>query len=341
MNILWIFAHPEQRSLNASLRDEGLAELEAAGHSTRLTDLYAIGFNPVVGRSDFEGDLAGRDGTAGDGTGRDGSPRLRVGEAQERGYAERTLSADILAEQEKVAWADVLVFQFPLWWFGPPAILKGWFDRVFVQGFAFGIEDEQGRVMRYGRGPLSGRRALVVTTVGGRATAFEGRGVHGHLEDVLHPLLHGTFWYAGIEALPPFLVPGADRLDERGYADHARALRTRLRELPGTTPIPYRAQNDGDYDEQMLLRPELAPGRTDLAAHRTDSAALRTDADADASRADTSLAPEAADRRILSPTGLREPEQGGGSASGGASEVGGVGAAAAVEGTEGAPVGAR
>ncbi|MCK1796728.1 NAD(P)H-dependent oxidoreductase [Streptomyces sp. XM4193] len=332
MNILWIFAHPEQRSLNASLRDEGLAELEAAGHSTRLTDLYAIGFNPVVDRSDFEGDRARAEDADHDSGGHDGSDhdrtaRLRVGEAQERGHAERTLSADILAEQEKVAWADVLVFQFPLWWFGPPAILKGWFDRVFVQGFAFGIEDERGRVMRYGRGPLSGRRALVVTTVGGRATAFEGRGVHGHIEDVLHPLLHGTFWYAGIEALPPYLVPGADRLDERGYADHVRALRTRLRELPVTAPIPYRAQNDGDYDDRMLLRPEIAPGRTDLAAHRTDSAALRADAGAQVPDGDPAAGrPSAAERA---------------SGAGRASGVDGVGVAAAVGGSEGAPVGAR
>ena len=262
MKVLWIFAHPEQRSLNASLRDEGLAELDATGHQTQLSDLYAMGFCPVVDQADFPEEPP--------------RERLRVGAAQKRGHANQTLSADILAEQAKVAWADVLVFQFPLWWFGPPAILKGWFDRVFVQGFAFGLRDERGRDLRYGEGaPLAGRRALVITTVGARATAFHARGVHGHIEDVLYPVLHGTFWYTGIEALPPFVVYGADRLDARGYASYAHDLRTRLRDLPDATPLSYRGQNGGDYDEDLLLHPEVAPGRTDLVAHRTDADAWR------------------------------------------------------------------
>lgn len=262
MKVLWIFAHPEQRSLNASLRDEGLAELAAAGHQTQLADLYAMGFRPVVDQADFPAEPS--------------EERLLVGAAQKRGHSDQTLSADILAEQEKVAWADVLVFQFPLWWFGPPAILKGWFDRVFVQGFAFGLHDEQGRDLRYGAGaPLAGKRALVVTTVGARPTAFHARGVHGHIEDVLYPLLHGTFWYAGIAALPPFVVYGADRLDARAYASYAHDLRDQLRALPDATPLTYRSQNGGDYDDDLLLHPEVAPGRTDLAAHRADPHAWR------------------------------------------------------------------
>lgn len=66
----------------------------------------------------------------------------------------------------------MLVFQFPLWWAGVPAILKGWFDRVLVQGFAFGLTAPDGRVRRYGEGGLGGKRALVITTIGARASAF-------------------------------------------------------------------------------------------------------------------------------------------------------------------------
>ncbi|WP_435858918.1 NAD(P)H-dependent oxidoreductase [Streptomyces varsoviensis] len=53
MKVLWLFAHPEQRSLNASLRDDGIRALEELGHETRLSDLYAMGWNPVVDRSDY------------------------------------------------------------------------------------------------------------------------------------------------------------------------------------------------------------------------------------------------------------------------------------------------
>lgn len=269
MKILWVFAHPEQRSLNSSLMAEGLRELAGAGHETQVSDLYASGFDPVLGAGDFPAEPA--------------DDRLRVALAQKRGQADRTLSADILAEQEKVRWADALVFHFPLWWFGPPAILKGWFDRVFVNGFAYGIHDERGRTVRYGDGGLAGKRALTITSVGGRETTFGPRGVNGGIEDVLFPLLHGTYWYAGIAALPPFVVYGADRLDEDGFATQAALLRERLRALPDAETIPFRAEAGGDYDADLVLRPEVAPGRKDLGAHRKPEASLAQDPVAPAS----------------------------------------------------------
>ncbi|WP_461030062.1 NAD(P)H-dependent oxidoreductase, partial [Streptomyces sparsus] len=192
--------------------------------------------------------------------------------AQERAYRRSALSADIAAEQEKVRRADALVFHFPLWWFGPPAILKGWFDRVFVQGFAFGLKDADGNHRRYGDGGLAGKRALTVTSVGARASGFGPRGVHGHINDVLFPLLHGTYWYTGLAALPPFVVYGADRLTPAGYERTAARLRTRLRELPDAEPLPFRSERGGDYDADLVLREHLAPGRTDLGAHYASAA---------------------------------------------------------------------
>ncbi|WP_199836286.1 NAD(P)H-dependent oxidoreductase, partial [Streptomyces sp. NRRL F-4489] len=126
MKVLWLFAHPESRSLNAALRTEGLRTLEAHGHEHTLSDLYAMKWNPVVDAADYD---------------HDPSDRLQVGDASERAYATGRLSPDIADEQRKLAWADTLVLQFPLWWYGMPAILKGWFDRVFVKGFAFGHTD--------------------------------------------------------------------------------------------------------------------------------------------------------------------------------------------------------
>lgn len=196
MNVLWIFAHPEGRSLNGALRDHGAATLRRHGHHVRHSDLYAMGWNPVVGPEDF---------------GHDPAARLVVGAESQRAHAAGALAPDIRAEQDKIAWADALIVQFPLWWYGMPAILKGWFDRVFVQGFAFGVTDDRGRTLRYGDGGLAGRRALVVTTAGARATGLGPRGVHGAAEDVLFPLLHGTLFYTGMDVLPPLVITGADR----------------------------------------------------------------------------------------------------------------------------------
>ncbi|WP_367125116.1 NAD(P)H-dependent oxidoreductase [Streptomyces phytohabitans] len=264
MKVLWTSAHPERRSLNAHLRTEGLRALGAYGHEHRESDLYAMGWDPVLGAGDVRPDGAG----AGE--------RLFVGEEQQRAYERGALSADIRTEQEKVGWADALVFQFPLWWFGPPAILKGWFDRVLVQGFAFGVRDGHGRTRRYGDGGLAGKRALAVTSVGARASGFGPRGVHGQLDEVLFPLLHGTFWYTGMAPLPPYAVYGADRLTAPEARARVAELRARLRELPTAAPIPYRREAGGDYDEGLVLRPSAAPGRTGVAAHvRADAGRCR------------------------------------------------------------------
>ncbi|WP_156724838.1 NAD(P)H-dependent oxidoreductase [Streptomyces apocyni] len=253
MRILWIFAHPDRNSLNGSLLTEGLSTLDELGHEHQVSDLYAIGFKAVL---DAE-DVPGAD-----------PERLLVGSEQERAYRGGELSQDILAEQAKIAWADVLVLQFPLWWFGPPAILKGWFDRVLVQGFAFGLKDADGRVPRYGDGGLAGKRALIVTSVGARESGFGPRGIHGHLDEVLFPVLHGVFWYTGMAPLPPFAVYGADRLRAADFPRAAEALRERLRTLPSAAPLPYRYEHGGDYDEDLVLRPHVAPGRSGVAAQR-------------------------------------------------------------------------
>jgi NAD(P)H dehydrogenase (quinone) len=253
MKILWVLAHPEQRSLNASLMREGTAELAAAGHELQISDLYAMRWNPVLDAPDTRPDTPGS--------------RLLVGPAQERAYTTGTQPPDVAAEQAKLAWADALVLQFPLWWFGPPAILKGWLDRVLVQGFAFGLRGPDGRTLRYGEGGLSGKRALIVTTVGARASGFGPRGVHGHLPQVLWPLLHGTFWYTGMTPLAPFAVYGADRLTEPEYHDHAAALRDRLRRLPDAEPLAFRAEQGGDYDADLRLHPWIAPGADGLGVH--------------------------------------------------------------------------
>jgi NAD(P)H dehydrogenase (quinone) len=257
MKVLWIFAHPEQRSLNASLMREGLRELRDQGHGTKVSDLYAMGWKAVLDADDVR--------TAGHGT---PPGRLTVGAEQEHAYTTGGLTEDVREEQRKIAWADTLVLHFPMWWFGPPAILKGWFDRVLVQGFAFGLRGADGRVLRYGEGGLSGRRALVVTSVGARESGFGPRGIHGHVDDVLWPLLHGTFWYTGMAPHRPFVVYGADRLTRAGHEQYARALRERLRTLPDAEPLPFRTENGGDYDDALTLRPWIEPGADGLAVHR-------------------------------------------------------------------------
>ncbi len=259
--MLWIVAHPDRRSLTRALADEGVAHLDELGHDVRVRDLYAMDWNPVVDAADFAHDPA---------------ERLLVGEAAKEALRRGTLSDDIRAEQELVRAADVLIVQFPLWWYGMPAILKGWFDRVFVNGFAFGVTDpDTGTVLRYGDGGLRGRRAMIVTTIGAREAAFGPRGIHGELEEVLFPIQHGIFHYTGMDPLPPFAVYGADRATAHDFARAAARLRERLSALADIEPVRFRTQNGGDYDADLVLRPHVAPGVTGLAAHYLTSATER------------------------------------------------------------------
>ncbi|MFB4317169.1 NAD(P)H-dependent oxidoreductase [Actinomadura sp. 21ATH] len=206
------------------------------------------------------------------------------------------------------------MLQFPLWWHGMPAILKGWFDRVFVQGFAFGVTDGRDRTLRYGEGNLAGKRALVVTTAGARGTGMGARGLHGDTEQLLFPLLHGTLWYTGMPVLPPLLIPRADRLTPGRYEPAAALLRERLRGLATDAPIPYRRESGGDYDADLVLRPHLEPGRTGLHIHTGDRPARRDPAPARTETAPTATNPAETNPARVSGAGANGARAEGGTA---------------------------
>lgn len=254
MKVFWVFAHPDQHSLNASLRDEGIAALREDGHEVVVSDLYAMGWKAHLDRGDL-GSLP------------DAPPE--ISRATSHAFAAGTLAEDIRVEQDRLRWADTLVLQFPLWWYSTPAILKGWIDRVFAKGFAYGIADRNhpGRTFRYGDGPLSGRRAQVIVTTGSPEPAMGPRGVNGQLDQVLFPLLHGTLWYVGMDVLPPFPVFGADRLSGDRFTQAAKELRSLMLGLEAVAPLPYRTQNGGDYDDDLVLRDGIGPERGGLDVH--------------------------------------------------------------------------
>lgn len=249
---LWLYAHPRRDSLNDQLFREGTKAL-AENYAVTTSDLYAQGFDPVLGNRDL-GDLSGKAGNIGE----------LAGEAYERGQ----LSAEVQDEQSKLAAAELLVIQFPLWWYGMPAILKGWFDRVLTSGFSHGDLDPHLAVpRRYGDGGLAGRKALVVVTAGEDERSIGSRGISGDLETLLFPLTHGVLWYVGIEALDLHVIHDADTLDADTVDREVRRLRTRLDTLHSEPGRPYRRLSDGDYQGTRALHPGLLPGRTDLGIH--------------------------------------------------------------------------
>jgi len=255
MNVLIVYAHPEPRSLNGSLRDLAVRHLTARGHDVRVSDLYAMGWNAVADRGDF--------------LDHDPGARLVYTHASKAAFAGDSQRPEIAAEQQRLRWADAVILQFPMWWFSMPAILKGWVERVFAYGFAYGVGVHEGERWgdRYGEGTLAGRRAMVSVTMGGREPHYGDRGVNGALDDLLFPIHHGILYYPGIEVLPPFAMYQVDRLTPAQWQAAATAFEARLDGLFTDEPIAFRRQNGGHYDARQVLKPGLGAGASGTRIH--------------------------------------------------------------------------
>lgn len=150
-----------------------------------------------------------------------------------------------------------------------PAILKGWIDRVYACGFAYGVGAHGGARWgdRYGEGTLMGKRAMLAVTLGGREPHYTDRGVNGRLFDVLWPIQHGILFYPGMSVLPPFALYQADRFNDAHWVEARESFQVRLKDFFTELPIAFRTQNGGDYDEQQVLRQGLGSDRDGLMVH--------------------------------------------------------------------------
>ncbi|XP_045153979.1 ribosyldihydronicotinamide dehydrogenase [quinone]-like [Echinops telfairi] len=182
--VLIVYAHQEPRSFNGSLKKVAEEELSRQGCSVTVSDLYAMNFEPRATRKDIDGAFSNPE------------PFNYAVEAYEA-YKKKSLARDILDEQKKVQEADLVIFQFPLYWLSVPAILKGWMDRVLCQGFAFdfpGFHDS---------GFFKGKMALLSLTTGGTAEMFTKDGAIGDFRYFLWPLQHGVLHFCGFKVLAP------------------------------------------------------------------------------------------------------------------------------------------
>ncbi|CCH61961.1 hypothetical protein TBLA_0F04280 [Henningerozyma blattae CBS 6284] len=151
-NALIVLAHPESHSLNHSLMEATVKDLKSKGYQVKVSDLYAMNWDAFVKRSDFKNVTEVQ--------------AVSMLEASGRAYTEKALTEDVMEEQAKIEWADLIIFQFPLWWYSMPAILKGWFDRVFSNGFAYGFGFPRDDDI------FSKKKALIMVTIGAEEKRF-------------------------------------------------------------------------------------------------------------------------------------------------------------------------
>ena len=149
MKHLIIYTHPNRNSFNHALMETLVEELQAHDQDVQVRDLYALKFDPIIKQSDYE--------------------MIARGEVPE----------DVGREQEYIRWADSIFFICPIFWSGLPALLKGYIERIFSQGFAFKFVEQEFK------GLLVGKKVVIINTTGGSLTMYQSSGMLGSIRQTI------------------------------------------------------------------------------------------------------------------------------------------------------------
>ena len=221
MNVLVVSAHDDTKSYVAALHNTTLGVLERAQHTVTVTDLYAQQFNPVASSIDFKTSS--------------GTHSNYMFEQQRAVNTGSGFSPDVDGEMKKVTDADLIIIHFPLWWGGPPAILKGWFERVFAMGFAWNADN------RYSEGLLRGKKVLITVSVGDPDSYYTSEGMHGAtVEQHLYGLLHSTLAFCGLDVYRPFIVQNVTAAGQDELEQNIQSYRDLLQSIESNTDYIYK-----------------------------------------------------------------------------------------------------
>jgi NAD(P)H dehydrogenase (quinone) len=252
MKSLIVLAHSEPLSYNAALVRAAQESLESSGHEVRVSDLYARGFAADEHPRHYPR--------------RKDPTRFDATTEQQFSADANALPQDVQREIDDLMWADLLVLQFPLWWFGMPAILKGWMDRVFVYGKLYSSR------RRLHTGVFSGKRAILSVTAGSSADACAHDGQEGDTRFHLWPVYY-SLHYLGFTVLEPVIIFGVRggftgepaRAQQRYLDEQLQAHRARFGAIDAIPAIPFNAAED--WDERRKLRPH-APVHSPFIRHQ-------------------------------------------------------------------------
>lgn len=236
---LIVLTHPDKRSFNGAWAQATAAAATAQGDTVLWSDLYAMGFNPIEAVECYPEWARTRP--------------FDPLKAQDEAAQTNTLPQDVQAEIDKLKRADRVVFHFPLWWFTPPAILKGWFDRVFAHGALHSVDQ------RFDSGLFQSKKALFCVTTGANQNESSFNGKEGDVSMLLWPTAY-TLRYLGFAVLKPKVVHGV-----HGYhtGEQQLALESRLQtvlrdqstliaQFDSRSCIGFNA--DADFDTDGRLR---------------------------------------------------------------------------------------
>lgn len=186
MKNLIVYAHPNSGSLNHFFKQTVLESLQESGEEIEVRDLNQINFNPVLSLDDMNGQRMGK------------------------------VADDVKTEQDFIAWSDRIIFIYPIWWTGMPAIMKGYIDRVFSYGFAYRYD--QG----IQKGLLTGKKTIIINSHGKSNAEYEAMGMDKALALTSDT---GIFTYSGLEIQEHFYFDKADRASQENVSDWENQLK--------------------------------------------------------------------------------------------------------------------
>jgi len=195
MNIFIVYCHPEPKSLNGTLKDLAVKTLKENGHQIKISDLYGMKFKATLDRDDF--------------LQMENPERLMPVIEQFNASKTNSFARDIKEEMEKLGWADLIIFQFPIWYETMPALLKAWFERVLAHGFAHNMLE--GKIIQHGF--LKGKKAMLSFTAGSAKETFYNV-IEGEDKSNLLPPISKALRFTGLKMIDAFAVFDAMPLSE-------------------------------------------------------------------------------------------------------------------------------
>lgn len=217
-NVLIVYAHPEKQSLLGSLKDRTVEVYKKMECNVTVRDLYALNFKATGGPDDFTelSDLGRKD--------------FKYAPEQKHAFTNGYLKDDISTEVEHLRNADLVLFVFPMWWGSVPAILKGYFDRVLLKGFAWDVEPTY---QLFQSGIFKGKRAALICTTAMPPEAYQSEGMSKFtVEELMEAVTYGTLAFVGMSVYPTFVANGVSPMaDKKILSDHVNNLESYIKNL--------------------------------------------------------------------------------------------------------------
>ena len=247
-----VVAHPEPKSFNAHLAEVAKRELRARGYEVSVSDLYSMCFDPCKKAEHYEDPID--------------PSRFDTQSEQRHASANQTIPEEVRAEIDRLEQAELVILQYPMWWHLPPAILKGWMDRVFIYGDVYKSD------YRFEKGRFVGKKAMLSITVGTGPETYAHNGRSGDIDLLLWPI-NFSLAYVGFDVLEPHVAYGVEAglrySDPQEIKDRLLKVETdylaRLGAIEAVPLVPFNRMEDWGADGH--IKPS-APAYSPFMRHR-------------------------------------------------------------------------